>query len=324
MSYIGFIYKWVNKENSMFYIGSHKGNIEDGYIGSGTLFRSEYLKNKNLFQREIIEYIYKLDDLLVREQYYLDLYDISDNKMSYNLNPKTSGGWKFCHENIYLVDKRNSSIRSGFENGRVIYNKNKKIEDLYDTDTVLKLKESAKKTIGGIHNRNRGDNGIGIKNSNSKLVIIKYLHGDLKLICEGTYRKWCKSGTYKKDNNDIWEIKHLEKSKYNPEDYINYVKYNGEKYTKRYLNEITDNKMVLNVHNRNYYLCTHIETNSKIISDIKKSELKLNLKGGSGKTIWKFEIISYDDFEKLKNKIKYYDGKTYLCGKTIREYCSVL
>ena len=31
----GFVYKWTNKVNNKWYIGSHKGLTDDGYIGSG-------------------------------------------------------------------------------------------------------------------------------------------------------------------------------------------------------------------------------------------------------------------------------------------------
>ena len=67
-----------------------------------------------------------------------------------------------------------------------------------------------------------------------------------------------------------------------------------------------------------------MKSTNKIITDISKTEIKLKLKGATGKTIWKIETISYDDFNKYKNKIKYYDGKIKLCGETIGEYCSIL
>jgi hypothetical protein len=324
MSYVGFVYKWNNIENNMFYVGSHRGNIYDGYIGSGTLFREVYFNNKKLFKRDILEYVYDEKDLLDKEQYYLDFFDVKNNDLSYNLNPKTSGGWNFCHENEYLVDKRNKSIRDGFERGRIIYNKGKKIENLYDEDIVLKIKDTAKKTIGSIYNRNKGDRGEGLNNSNSKVVSIEYLYGNLNIICEGTFRKWCHSGSYKKDNKNIWKITYIKKEDYNKNDYLDFIKYDGEKYTKDFLLNITENKMILNVHNRTYYLCTHIKTNCKIVTDVKKTELRLKLKGSTGKNIWNIEVISYDDFKKLKNKTKYYDGKIKLCEQTIREYCSVL
>jgi len=40
MEYVGFIYMWTNIENNRKYIGSHKGNIDDSYIGSGKRFKN--------------------------------------------------------------------------------------------------------------------------------------------------------------------------------------------------------------------------------------------------------------------------------------------
>jgi len=322
--YIGFIYKWINIDNNMFYIGSHKGTIDDGYIGSGTLFKEAYFKDKKLFKREILEYVYNEENLLEREQYYLDLFDIKNNDLSYNLNPKTSGGWAFCHDNDYLINKRIESIRNGFANGRIVHNKGKKIDEIYDEKTVMKLIKIVKKTIGSVNNRNKGERGKGLNNSFSKIVAIEYLHGDLKLICEGTFRKWCHSGSFKKNNKKIWKITHIEKEKYNRDDYLDYIKYNGEKYTKDFLLEITKNKMILNVHNRTYYLCTHIKSNCKIVTDVSKTDLRKKLKGATGKNIWDIKVISYDDFKEYKNKIKYYYGEIKLCEQTIQEYCSIL
>ena len=37
-SIYGFVYIWMDKTNKKFYVDSHKGSINDGYIGSGTKF----------------------------------------------------------------------------------------------------------------------------------------------------------------------------------------------------------------------------------------------------------------------------------------------
>lgn len=33
-NYTGFVYIWRDRKNKMFYIGSHMGKLDDGYIGS--------------------------------------------------------------------------------------------------------------------------------------------------------------------------------------------------------------------------------------------------------------------------------------------------
>jgi len=51
----GFVYKWTHTPTGEYYIGIHKGNPDDGYIGSGTLFRQRFNETYgNNWQREIL------------------------------------------------------------------------------------------------------------------------------------------------------------------------------------------------------------------------------------------------------------------------------
>jgi len=49
-----FVYEWADSSNGKKYIGFHKGSIDDGYIGSGTHFKSAYKLRPECFTREII------------------------------------------------------------------------------------------------------------------------------------------------------------------------------------------------------------------------------------------------------------------------------
>lgn len=94
----GFIYLWTNNINGKKYIGSHIGNINDGYIGSGVAFNRAIIKyGIDNFKREIIEYVDKKEDVLIREQYYIDLYDAANSKQFYNIKPKAGGGFEFIN-----------------------------------------------------------------------------------------------------------------------------------------------------------------------------------------------------------------------------------
>lgn len=67
--YTGFIYEWTNQLTGKKYLGSHRGTTDDGYIGSGVAFLAAY--SSEHFVRKILEYV-EDDDILVREQYWLD------------------------------------------------------------------------------------------------------------------------------------------------------------------------------------------------------------------------------------------------------------
>lgn len=93
MIYAGFIYEWTNKKNGMKYLGSHKGNINDGYTGGGKNFRRAVKKyGMENFHREIIEYVINEESIFVREQFYLDDRNCAKSKKYYNISPVAGGG----------------------------------------------------------------------------------------------------------------------------------------------------------------------------------------------------------------------------------------
>jgi len=54
MKHEAFVYKWINIDTGKYYIGKHKGTIDDGYISSGKAFLQVYNVNPALFKRIIL------------------------------------------------------------------------------------------------------------------------------------------------------------------------------------------------------------------------------------------------------------------------------
>jgi hypothetical protein len=98
----GFVYCWTNIINDKKYIGSHYGNINDSYIGSGVYFKRAYLKNPNNFKRDILYIGKNYQDI---EKYFLVENNAQYNDSFYNLKNESIGGWK--HVNI---EKRGIAI----------------------------------------------------------------------------------------------------------------------------------------------------------------------------------------------------------------------
>ena len=93
MWYAGFIYEWTNIVNGMRYLGSHCGNVDDGYTGSGKRFSNAVNKyGIEQFSRIIIEYVIFEDAVLLREQHYLDTRNCAKSKQYYNISPTAGGG----------------------------------------------------------------------------------------------------------------------------------------------------------------------------------------------------------------------------------------
>lgn len=92
--YDGFIYLWFDRKRRMFYLGSHKGNTEDGYIGSGTRFLNHYRSRPEDFKRRILEYVQgSVLDIWEREQIWLNKIKPEEiNIRYYNQKLNSKGG----------------------------------------------------------------------------------------------------------------------------------------------------------------------------------------------------------------------------------------
>lgn len=94
MEKYGFVYLWYDKKRKMFYIGSHWGTEDDGYICSSDRMREAYRRRPNDFKRRIIQKNIKRDVLLDEEHKWLQL--ISENELGkryYNLRQHKWGHW---------------------------------------------------------------------------------------------------------------------------------------------------------------------------------------------------------------------------------------
>lgn len=86
----GFVYKWTNKINSRWYIGSHEGTVDDGYKASGKLILRAFNKyGVENFEREIL---YEGPNFREEEEKLLRYYDVENNTKSYNLKNSAVGG----------------------------------------------------------------------------------------------------------------------------------------------------------------------------------------------------------------------------------------
>lgn len=90
----GFIYFWYDKKRKMYYIGSHWGTENDGYICSSNRMRDAYRRRPNDFKRKIIVKNIKRNVLLDEEHKWLSLIkDEELGKKYYNLRKHKWGHW---------------------------------------------------------------------------------------------------------------------------------------------------------------------------------------------------------------------------------------
>ena len=99
------IYKITNKLNNKFYIGKHKTNdLDDGYMGSGTLLHRAYQKyGTDNFTKEIILLCETESEMNNKEKELV----VVDPRISYNLTGGGYGNWNHINNNNdrYKKDK---------------------------------------------------------------------------------------------------------------------------------------------------------------------------------------------------------------------------
>lgn len=116
---IGFVYKWTNEDNGKWYIGSHQGEIDDGYVGCGLSFTKAIKKYGIKNFKRIILYIGC--DFRKEEEKILKKLDAANDKKSYNiknealgisLKKEKNGMWMKSHSE-YSLKKISYSLRHG-------------------------------------------------------------------------------------------------------------------------------------------------------------------------------------------------------------------
>ena len=95
MEKYGFVYIWFDVFRKMYYIGSHWGTENDGYICSSNRMRDAYRRRSIDFKRKIITKVYSSKaDLLKKEYEYLSF--IKEEELGnkyYNLTKHLNGHW---------------------------------------------------------------------------------------------------------------------------------------------------------------------------------------------------------------------------------------
>ena len=96
----GFVYIWYDRYRKMYYIGSHWGTEDDGYICSSNWMRDAYRRRSQDFKRRILIRIYSSrENLLKEEQYWINM--IKDEEIS----PQNTSSQKRKNVRYYNINK---------------------------------------------------------------------------------------------------------------------------------------------------------------------------------------------------------------------------
>jgi hypothetical protein len=125
----GFVYIWYDKKNKRYYIGSHWGTEDDGYICSSNWMYKTYKRRSHDFKRRIIARVYtNRTDLLTEEQRWLSF--IKDEELAtknttlakrrnvryYNFSKSTKNPWHSTEDGVKTIGEKISKAKTGKSN----------------------------------------------------------------------------------------------------------------------------------------------------------------------------------------------------------------
>jgi len=146
MEKYGFIYIWFDRKHKKFYVGSHWGTIDDGYVCSSRWMKQSYKRRPKDFKRRILKnHIYK-ESLKQEEYMWLKLIKKDElGKKYYNLTNILNGdGWvKGKPRTDETKHKVSLGLKTAYRNGLVVWNKDMKSSLEYRK----KISDSTKKAM---------------------------------------------------------------------------------------------------------------------------------------------------------------------------------
>jgi hypothetical protein len=153
IKYNSFIYKWTDKKFSKYYIGSHVGSINDGYLFGGIDIKKEFNSRPSDFYREILSYhiISEYYEIRNIEKEYLQRYDVENNNDFYNRTNESYGG----HHKQSVQKRLNDIDENGlnhFQRASIKMVQTRKNKNSYKTSKIKEY-ESKKSKMKEISNK---------------------------------------------------------------------------------------------------------------------------------------------------------------------------
>lgn len=135
----GFIYLWYDRKHKRYYVGSHWGTEDDGYICSSSWMKKAQKYRSEDFKRRILTIVVTRANLLAEEQKWLDMIKPEEVKVRYyNLHLNCMGLWHHSDEPRKTIGEKISVSKIGKSNGAHTEETRKKMSE-------VKLKRAAER-----------------------------------------------------------------------------------------------------------------------------------------------------------------------------------
>jgi hypothetical protein len=167
----GFIYLWYDTKRKKYYLGSHMGNLNDGYVGSNRRLQSAYKSRPDSFKRRILESYDNITpkELLKREQFWLDKIKPEELTIRYYNEKNVAAGGNIV-SNLSEEKKQQHAIKCGIASRKY-----------WDNMTPEEYEKRQKNAFGG-NNFDRSYLKESQDRSLAKKAKVTFPNGETKII----------------------------------------------------------------------------------------------------------------------------------------------
>lgn len=111
----GFIYIWRDRKYNRYYVGSHWGTPDDGYVCSSNWMKTSWTRRPEDFKRRIVAWVHtNRKDLLIEEERWLSMIKPNEIKNRYyNLRVDTTHLWHTDPDKSKTIGEKISSAKKG-------------------------------------------------------------------------------------------------------------------------------------------------------------------------------------------------------------------
>lgn len=188
----GFVYLWFDKKRKKYYLGSHWGTENDGYICSSNSMRQAYKRRPGDFRRRILSRIISSrKDTFIKEGEWLSLIKVEElGRKYYNFKNK------IYDKTWYIDEDKKKSV--GEKISRANKGKKQTKKRVYTEEGLLKVKENTRK-IQKLRTYGPATIETRKKQSDSRL---EYFENGGERINSGTWKKGQKPWNHGKKLSD--------------------------------------------------------------------------------------------------------------------------
>ena len=138
MEKYGFVYMWYDIKHKRYYVGSHWGNVDDGYICSSPWMKNSFKRRPNDFKRRLLSIVRNSRQDLINEEYkWLSLMKQEElGKRYYNLNNHIQNYWWLNEDKSLTVKQKVSNTKKKYWASSESDNNRKLLSELNKTNGI--------------------------------------------------------------------------------------------------------------------------------------------------------------------------------------------